>query len=73
MRADGLMPGVADVFVDVPRGGCHGLRLEFKAGKNKLSSAQVEFKSAEESMGYMCIVCYSTESAVASVKSYLNK
>ena len=44
LKSQGLTPGVLDVFIACPSKGYHGLYIEFKAGKNKLTKEQAEFK-----------------------------
>jgi hypothetical protein len=71
MKQAGVTAGVADVIALIPRSPYHALLIEFKAGKNKLSDLQLEFKRTEIENGYVYIVCYSTDEAVAALKEYL--
>lgn len=71
MQAEGLTAGVPDVFVAIPKGIYHGLFLEFKAGKNKLSGFQELFIENARRNGYYVLVCYSCEEAIAGLRSYL--
>lgn len=54
----GLTAGVLDVFLDVPAGGLHGLRLELKVGKNRPTAEQAEWLSYYHSHGYWAAVVY---------------
>ena len=49
----------------------HGLRIEFKFGRNKLTKEQREMKSLLEEAGYRVAVCYSAKEAVKTVFEYL--
>lgn len=40
LKAEGVRPGVPDTFLPVARGGYHGLWIEFKFEKNKLTELQ---------------------------------
>lgn len=71
MQAEGLTPGVPDVFVAIPKGIYHGLFIEFKAGKNKLSESQERFIENARVKGYRVLVCYSCEEAIDRLRNYL--
>jgi hypothetical protein len=58
------------VFVAIPKGHYSGLWIEFKAGKNKLTIEQKEFKSRMEEVGYICSIAYSVEEALKSLENY---
>jgi hypothetical protein len=49
----------------------HGLRIEMKHGKNKLSEAQKSKKKLLEKAGYKYEVCYSAKAAIQAVVDYL--
>lgn len=71
LKRQGVKAGVADVFVDIPSRGSHGLRIEMKSAKGKLSPAQVEFLKLEAKNGYLTAVCYSTDEAIKTIEEYL--
>lgn len=72
LKAEGVSKGVFDVFCAVPNKKFHGLWIEFKAKKNKLTEEQKEFMRYRISDGYECKVCYSLENAIECLKDYLN-
>ena len=45
LKRQGVTKGVADVFVSLPNNNYHGLYIEFKAGKNKLTRYQEVFSN----------------------------
>ncbi len=49
----------------------HGLRIEMKFGKNKLTPEQTEIKELLERAGFKVAVCYSAVEAVRAVYEYL--
>lgn len=68
----GVKSGVPDVFLDVPRGGYHGLRLELKAtAKGKPSPEQVEWIEGYNARGYAAYVCIGWEQAQQIIIKYL--
>jgi hypothetical protein len=72
LRAEGVRPGVSDVFLPVPRHGQHGLYIEMKAGKNKPTPEQIEFMAFVSEQGYRTAVCWTWLDAVAVICEYLN-
>jgi hypothetical protein len=70
-KASGVKRGVADVFLSVPRNGYHGLYIEMKASKGKLSKEQIIFGDKVREQGYGWVCCYSWESAKNIIIQYL--
>lgn len=73
LKAEGVRAGVFDLLLPVPRGEFCGLFIEMKVGKNKLTEAQAEFKTAVEGQGYLTAVCYSWLEAARTILTYLGK
>jgi len=71
MAAEGLKAGIADVFVPIPSKDYHGLFIEMKFGKNKLTELQREFFEYATAQGYLCKVAYSAEQAIEIIDEYL--
>lgn len=71
LKAQGVRSGVPDVFMAHPSSQYHGLFIEFKAKKNKLTENQEIWFKSLESKGYKCIVCYSLEDAIKFIEHYL--
>lgn len=68
----GVTAGVSDVILDEPRQGFHGLRIELKVNKGRLSEYQTDFLNKASERGYLCAVCYSYDTATQLIKDYLN-
>lgn len=80
-----LEPGIPDINLDWPvnhgwldekciqdvEDYYHGLRIEMKYGKNKLTPEQEEKKELLEEAGFKVAVCYSASEAVKAVFEYL--
>ena len=71
MRAEGLLAGVADIFVMCPNNKWHGLFIEMKAKKGKVSDQQAYFIEQAIEKGYMAWVCHGFEEAQALITKYL--
>ena len=71
LKAQGVTPGVPDVFMALPSHGYSGLFIEFKSEKGRLSPAQNTYIKKLNDNGYMAVVCYSLEQALDAMKSYL--
>ena len=68
----GLVSGVADMFLSVARGGCHGLYIEFKTSKGKQSDKQKAFEERVKGQGYKYYIVRSLEEAQVITENYLN-
>ena len=75
LKAEGVKPGVADIFLPYPCGGFAGLYIEFKKpslkGKGGLSPLQLQFAEYCHRVGYFYEVAYDWKEAVELVKNYL--
>lgn len=73
MVAEGLLMGVSDLHLPVPRGSYHGLFLEVKNGtQGKISIPQRNFIAFVTSQGYFAKVCGSLEELKETVDWYMN-
>ena len=71
LRAEGVKRGVWDIFVPYPRGKYHGMYIELKYGKNKLTPEQETFRPHCEAQGYKTYVAYSWFEAYTAIMDYL--
>lgn len=72
LKAQGLKNGVSDLFLPVPRGNWHGLWIEMKSSKGRVSPSQAEWGELMIAQGYEFKVCYSASEAIAAIEEYLN-
>ena len=82
--AEGLRSGVPDIFLDVARGGYHGLRIELKVPeirntkgtiekrKGVVSPEQSRWLDHYNSSGYQALVAYGWLEAKAQIEEYLS-
>lgn len=73
LKAEGVVAGVADLFLAVPSPDYHGLFIEMKYGKGKQSPEQVAFQKAVIMQGYRYEVVRSFDEFMGLVNSYLKK
>lgn len=72
LKAEGVKPGVPDIFLPLPRGGCHGLYIELKRRKGgTVSKEQASWMEALSAKGYRCAVCHGWEMARDEILDYL--
>lgn len=71
LKAEGVKSGVPDIMLAYPSSHAHGLFLEMKSPKGKVSTNQREWIGALSASGYMCVVCYSFDEAKKVICEYL--
>lgn len=71
LKRMGVKAGVSDLFLPVPRGAAHGLWVEMKAGKGRVSEAQQEWLNKMAQHGYATAICYGHEAAKRAITAYL--
>ena len=71
LKDEGVVPGVADLCLDVARGEWHGLKIEMKTSIGKQSENQKLWQAAVESENYKYVVCHSFDDFVREIKAYL--
>lgn len=71
LKAEGVRPGVPDLWLPVQRQGFAGLVIEMKAGKGRLSSNQQDWLGFLGEQGYMAVVCVGADAAIQTIKDYL--
>jgi len=71
LKRMGVRAGVSDIFLGMAKGTYHGLFIELKAEKGKVSQSQERFIIDMASQGYYCAVCYGYEQAKKVIEWYL--
>ena len=71
MKAEGVKPGVLDIFLPVPRGKYHGLFLEMKTQKGVLTKEQRWWRKVLQGYGYRVEVCRGWQAAAEVIEQYL--
>lgn len=72
LKAEGVKPGVPDIFLPIPRGGKHGLYIELKRRKyGRVTPEQAAWIDALCRQGYQCAVCHGWEAARDEIIEYM--
>lgn len=72
MERQGAKPGIADMALDVARGGYMGLKIELKRFREgKLTDKQKEYLSFCQAHGYRALGCWGWRVAWAEITGYL--
>jgi len=69
-KGQGMLSGVPDLFLPVPRGKYHGLYIEMKHGDNTLTENQNKFLQNAANVGFAVSVCYSAQEAIKRIGDY---
>lgn len=73
LKAEGLVAGVADLFLSVPSGQYHGLYLEAKTEKGRQQDSQKAFEESVLSAGYGYAIFRSEAEFISIVTTYLEE
>ena len=71
LKAEGVKPGVPDIFLPVARLGKHGLWIEMKCHGGRVSEEQKYWIAALREQGYRVEVCWTWLEAVREIETYL--
>lgn len=72
LKKMGVMSGVADIVILEARGEFHGMLIELKAPKGRLTETQKDFLNRAQKKGYYTDVCYSFAEVKLEVDLYMN-
>ena len=68
----GIVPGVSDLILLIPRGGYGAFLIEMKDEHGTQKPAQKEWQSIVEAQGYKYIICRSLEQFQIEIYNYLS-
>lgn len=71
MKKEGMLKGVSDLLLLVPRNGWCGLAIEFKVDERELSQDQLDWGIDAMEEGFMFVVVRSKEAFKRLIKNYL--
>ena len=74
LKRMGYTKGTPDIMVFHPGRSpyVHGLFIEMKSEKGRVSDEQKEWGKRAEELGYRYYVCHSAEEAIGIIRTYLN-
>jgi hypothetical protein len=70
LKKMGMRAGVYDLFIAIPKNGYHGMWLELKSRKGKLSKEQLQFCEDMGKQDYFPYVVYTIDDAIEIIKEY---
>lgn len=73
LMAEGMVSGVSDMMLLLPRHGYHGLMIEFKTDKGRQSENQKAFQEAVERQGYLYCIVRSCTQFIDVINAYITK
>lgn len=73
LKAEGLKAGFPDIGLSVAKRGYHGLYIEVKSQKGRMSPEQKEWQKRLTKYGNLSIVCYGFEEARDAIEWYLGQ
>jgi hypothetical protein len=71
MKREGQKKGVPDLVLACPRNGYHGLFIELKTKKGRVSPEQSEWLRQLSAQGYRAEVCRGADAAIRVLREYL--
>jgi len=72
LKAEGLKPGVPDLWLPVANNTYRGLVIEMKVGHNKPRADQMKWLDAMNDIGWLAVVCWSADEAIEILKEYVD-
>ena len=73
IKAEGAVRGVADLELNIAKGGWHGLKIEMKTAKGRQSIYQKNWQRLVEAQGYKYIIARSIEEFMEQVTDYMRQ
>ena len=71
LKAEGVKPGVPDIFLPYPVGDYHGLFIELKTAKGRPTPEQREWLMRLSNRGYAAVVCHGLDEAIDTATRYV--
>lgn len=71
LKREGVRAGYPDIFLNIARNGWHGLFIELKDGKGRVSESQRWWHERLTEQGYAVFVCRGWEDAKNTILAYL--
>lgn len=72
LKEEGVLAGVADLFLSMPNNEFHGLYIEMKTATGRQSKEQKAFEQNVSSQGYLYFVCRSKEEFISIINTYFS-
>ncbi len=73
LQAEGATKGFPDLFIPKPRQGYHGLFIEMKISRNRLSPDQITWQNYLNEQGYLAVACWGFDQAKQIIDQYFTQ
>lgn len=73
LKAEGVRPGVPDLWLPVPRQEFSGLVIELKAKGGRATREQVDWLDFLGEQQFMAVVCVGAAAAIETIRGYLEE
>ena len=73
MKGEGVVAGVADLLLLLPRNSHGALGIEMKIGPRKQTASQKQWQERFEAGGNVYVVCRNIDEFISAVKIYLTE
>ena len=73
MKAEGVVPGIPDLFLAVPTKKFHGLYIEMKSQEGKLTEKQCQMTDKLAGQGYDVVICNNFDLFQTIITIYLSE
>jgi hypothetical protein len=71
LKQEGVKAGVPDILIFISRGNYHGMMLELKFNKGRLSKHQITWLERLNNNGYRAVVAFGFDDAKKQILEYL--
>ena len=71
LKAEGVRPGVPDIFLPQPVGQYHGLFIEMKTARGRPTPEQREWLMRLRHRGYAAVLCRGLDEAIDTISRYV--
>lgn len=71
LKAEGVKPGVPDLFLPFPIGPYHGLFLEIKTAKGRLTPEQRRWLIGLQTQGYAAVIARGLDESIDTITRYI--
>ena len=72
LKAEGVLAGVSDLVIPIPKGKYHGAYIEIKTDKGRVQPSQADFLLAMTKRGYFTAITRGVRNTIDTIDNYIN-